>query len=330
MFSALYIEEAVLDHPRTQEIRQRFDNLPVIVCERYTEVFNPKSQNFRLQKPAPGLILAAKHGRTVLAAPAGYGIGLPHNYYFSHMMNCPYDCRYCFLQGMYHSAHLVLFVNYEKFAEGLQASFAQHAGESACYFSGYDCDSLALEPVSGFGQYILDVFRNRPDAWLELRTKSTQVRFLLDQEPVDNCVVAFSFTSEYSSTHWENRVAKTEKRIDAMVRLQQQGWNIGLRFDPLLYHPDFYQQYKQLFDTIFARITTERLHSVSLGMFRLPSGFHKRMLKLYPDEPLLVTGLEKSGKMISYNSETEKQMFDWCEQQLLNRIPKSVYYPCQF
>ena len=31
------------------------------------------------------------------------------------MHNCIYDCRYCFLQGMYRSAHYVVFINYEDY-----------------------------------------------------------------------------------------------------------------------------------------------------------------------------------------------------------------------
>mgnify|MGYP006970641936 FL=1 len=29
------------------------------------------------------------------------------------MMNCIYDCSYCYLKGMYPSGHMVLFVNIE-------------------------------------------------------------------------------------------------------------------------------------------------------------------------------------------------------------------------
>ena len=31
------------------------------------------------------------------------------------MYNCLFDCRYCFLQGMYNSSNFVIFVNYEDF-----------------------------------------------------------------------------------------------------------------------------------------------------------------------------------------------------------------------
>ena len=133
MISALYIEQAIANHPRTRAIQERFSGLPHIIIERYGEVFNRKAQNFRLQKRLPALILAAKHDNFVLPAPAAYGIGGRHNYYFSHMMNCIYDCRYCFLQGMYRSAHFVLFVNYEDFDAALTQQIAQHPGEDSYY-----------------------------------------------------------------------------------------------------------------------------------------------------------------------------------------------------
>ena len=66
MFNTIHIEEQVADHPRTREICTRFPQATQVLCKRYGEVFNPKSQNFRLQKRKPALILARKHDRRVL------------------------------------------------------------------------------------------------------------------------------------------------------------------------------------------------------------------------------------------------------------------------
>ena len=155
-------------------IKARYSRLPLIPIERYGEIFNRKAQNFRVQKQAPALIIAKKQNNLVLPAPEQYGIGGKHNYYFSHMLNCVYDCRYCFLQGMYQSANYVLFINYEDFFSEIKLIKGKQAG--CHFFSGYDCDSLALEPVTGFAEESLKFFGAEPDALLELRTKSTQVR----------------------------------------------------------------------------------------------------------------------------------------------------------
>jgi spore photoproduct lyase len=270
MIDTIYIEESIGEHPRVIEICNRFPLARKISCNRYGEVFNPKAQNFRLQKQKPALILAEKYNKFVLPAPSGYGIGAANNFYFSHMLNCLYDCRYCFLQGMFNSANYVLFVNYEGFQDEIRQICHDNSDQPIHFFSGYDCDSLALDPVTRFSAEFLPVFENIDNAWLELRTKSTQIRSLLDRPPVPRCVVAFSFTPDEIARAIEYKVPAIEKRLDAMCKLQDQGWLLGLRFDPVIFQSGWQQQYQQLFAQVFSRIKLDLLHSVSLGAFRLP------------------------------------------------------------
>jgi spore photoproduct lyase len=324
----IYIEKAVLNHPRVEQILARFPDANKILCERYGEVFNPKAQNFRLQKQQPALILAQKHTHFALPAPHGYGIGADKNYYFSHVLNCLYDCRYCFLQGMYQSAHYVLFVNYEDYQQQISEICAASPDEDIHFFSGYDCDSLALEPVTDFAKHFLPFFATQPNAWLELRTKSTQVRSLLNQPPVPRCVVAFSLSPDEIASKVEAKAPPVSRRLDALCKLQEQGWLIGLRFDPLIYQSDYQQQYQKLFADVFARIKLEQLHSVSLGVFRLPENFFKKIHKLYPEEKLFASPLTQENGMVSYKTELEQEMMAYCTQLLLSYIPKEKFFPC--
>lgn len=328
MIETIYIEQAVQKHPRAQSILARFPSATVIVCERYSEVFNLKAQNFRLQKQKPALILAEKYRNFALKTPKGYGIGAEHNYYFSHMLNCLYDCRYCFLQGMYQSANYVLFVNFEDFQQEIQQICAQSPSEAIHFFSGYDCDSLALEPVTGFAEHFLPFFKSVPNAWLELRTKSTQIRSLLNQLPLFRCIIAFSLSPADIATKVEDKAPNLARRLDAIKKLQQHGWQLGLRFDPLIYQTDYQEQYQQLFAQVFAVIDLKQLHSVSLGVFRLPEAYFKKMHKLYPDEKLFASPLHQQNGMVSYQNELEQEMLSYCTKTLLNYIPIDKFFPC--
>lgn len=328
MIDTVYVESAILAHPRVQAIRQRFPEARCIECERYGEVFNPKAQNFRLQKQRPALILAEKYQKFALPAPSGYGIGGQQNYYFSHMLNCLYDCRYCFLQGMYQSANYVLFVNYEDFQTEIR-QICQQTTEPVYFFSGYDCDSLALEPVTGFAESFLPFFAELPNAWLELRTKSTQIRSLLNRQPWERCVVAFSLAPADLAEKVEDRAPGLEKRLEAAAKLQQQGWPVGLRFDPMLYQHDYAEQYRQLFARVFSVLDAAKLHSVSLGVFRLPEQYFKKMHKLYPDEKLFVSPLQTTEGMVSYRHDLEQAMMATCTEMLLDYIPEAILFPCQ-
>ncbi len=328
MIDTLYIEENIRNHPRTLSICDRFPQASIIPCERYGEVFNPKAQNFRLQKQNPALILAEKFNHFALPAPSGYGIGAQKNYYFSHMYNCLYDCRYCFLQGMYQSANYVFFVNFEDFQTEIKQICDASPEDPIHFFSGYDCDSLALEPITHFAEEFLPFFAQIPNAWLELRTKSTQIRSLLNRKPFSQCIVAFSLSPDVIAQKVEDKAPSLARRLDALVKLQKHGWALGLRFDPLIYQADYKIQYKNLFAQVFSRISEESLHSVSLGVFRLPEKYFKKIHKLYPDEKLFASPFQTTNKMTSYKTELEQEMLDYCTEQLLNYIPSSKFFPC--
>ena len=328
MIETIYIEENIVQHPRVIEIMTRFPQARKIICGRYGEVFNPKSQNFRLQKQKPALILAEKYKNFTMPVPSGYGIGASRNFYFSHMLNCLYDCRYCFLQGMYQSANYVLFINYEDFQDEIKQRCAETPTEAVHFFSGYDCDSLALEPVTGFAEQFLPIFETIPNAWLELRTKSTQVRSLLSREAFPRCIVAFSLNPDEIATKVEAKAPSLERRLDALLKLQTHGWQIGLRFDPMIYQLGYQQQYQHLFEQVFSVIKLESLHSVSLGAFRLPEKYFKKVHKLFPDEKLFVSPLENNQGIISYKEALEQEMTHFCTEQLLRYIPKELFFPC--
>ena len=328
MVDVIYIEREVLTHPRTDQICARFPLASKTVCERYGEVFNPKGQNFRLQKRRPGLILAKKRDPFVLPVPDGYGVGADHNFYFSHMLNCIYDCRYCFLQGMYRSAHYVLFVNYEDFAGAISQTANEVGDQSpAWFFSGYDGDSLAYEPVTGFVEFLLNTFQQVPSACLELRTKSTQVRSLLDRAPLRNVVIAFSFTPQRVGEVLENKVPAIGKRIAAATQLQDRGWSVGLRFDPLIYYEDYKAGYTELFANVFAQIDPQRCHSVTFGPFRLPQDYFRTLLKLYPAEPLFAGPLTREAKVVTYRPELESLMLEDCRSLLANYVGERQLFP---
>jgi len=323
----IYLEREIANHPRSQQILKRFPKARVITIERYTELFNRKAQNFRVQKQNPALILASKHDNHVLEAPADYHIGGAHNYFFSHMMNCIYDCRYCFLQGMYSSANYVVFINYEDFFSSITTKMQQHS-EPTWFFSGYDCDSLALEPVTGFIDEALDFFATKPNASLEIRTKSTQIRTLLKREPIDNCVIAYSFTPAAIAGQLEHKTPSVEKRLQALEQLQAQGWKIGLRFDPLIRAENFKELYSNLLENAFERLDRQRIHSVSLGPFRLPKPFFKKLIQLYPDEPMLADRFSTRDNMVSYAEDEESEMISWCSEKILTHISSDQFFPC--
>ncbi|NOX99396.1 MAG: DNA photolyase [Verrucomicrobia bacterium] len=326
----LYIEEEVLDHPRVRGMRERCPKAETIICERYSEVFNVKGQNFRWQKRKPSWILAKKHGRMVLPTPPEYGIGCKHNFYFSHILNCPYDCRYCFLQGMFRSAHQVWFVNYEDIQQAIDDTLSEYPeDEIVGFFSGYDGDSLALENLTGFADNFLPFFEKRPRAILELRTKSVNVKTLTSRQALENVVVAFSLSPRQIAEKLEHGAPNFDQRLKALRKVAEQGWPIGLRLDPLIAQAHFSEEYQRLIDEIFAVVNPDQVHSVTYGPMRFPEAMFERMSRLYPDERLFAAGFEKrDGGLLTYAPQREEEMRAELRRLLAERLPVEKLFDC--
>lgn len=324
--NTIYIELDILQHERTQRILARYPKAQQIVIEKYSEVFNPKAQNFRLQKNNPSLILAKKNNARVLSTPEKYQTGGDKHYYFSHMLNCIYDCRYCFLQGMYRSANYLVFVNYEDFIADIKNILTENPADKTWFFSGYDCDSLAYEPVTSFAEHFVPEFNGLKNGILELRTKSTQIRSLIKLKPIENVVIAYSLSPQEIVESLEHGTPSLVKRLDAISTLQEIGWNVGIRFDPVIWHEDYQLNYQKMVEAVFNKLDADKLDSVTLGGFRLPKEFYKKMVQLYPEEWLFSAGLDESEGMIAYKQSIESEMLDYVAEKTKQYINKDKLF----
>ena len=328
MIETIYIEEKIKNHPRTHFILSKFKKARYIAIEKYGEIFNKRNQNFRIQKSSPKLILAHKSSGLVLPTPEGFGIGNSKNFYFSHMYNCIYDCRYCFLQGMYSSANYVIFVNFEDFNAELEKVIEVNKGTKTTFFSGYDCDSLALESVTGFANHILKLFRKYTDVDLEFRTKSLQQSPFTTSNPMENIILAYSLMPEIMSSTLDNKTPTIAKRIDVMKKLASKGWRIGLRFDPLIHGKNWKILYQDLLETVLSSLPLNSIHSVSFGALRFPKKMFKSITKLYPDERLFSGPLSNNGGIVSYDYEIEEEMTSFCQDITIKYVEKSKIFKC--
>ena len=330
MIETIYIENQIRHHQRTDEILSKFKKkIDIVYCDHYGEIFNIKSQNFRIQKKKPSLILAKKIGKKIHNVPNSFNIGGKKNYYFSHMLNCIYDCEYCFLQGKHMSAHYLLFVNYEDFFIEIEKKIKQNHFEKSYFFSGYDCDSLAFDGITSFVESFFPIFEKNKNGILELRTKSTQIHKILKYKPIDNCIIAFSFTPENISKLVEHKAPSVKKKIIAMKKLANAGWKLGLRFDPIIPACNFAKIYENLFKNIAANINEKNLHSISFGMMRFPKKMFKKMNKENPNKKIFSLPFENRKGIYSYNKKMEKKLENIIVNKLIKYMKNTPIYNCK-
>ena len=193
-FSHIYVEEAVWNHPRTQKILSRFPQAQVIPVHHYKDVFCRRGQSVVRQHKTQNLILAEKKNNLIYqGAPVCQSFGNHWFYYTSCMMNCIYDCEYCYLKGMYPSANVVLFVNLEDIFAEVERLLEQH---SVYLCVSYDTDLLAVEPVIGYTAEWMRFTTEHENLTIEVRTKSANVHYFKQQAVTERVIFAFTMSPQ--------------------------------------------------------------------------------------------------------------------------------------
>ena len=229
---------------------------------------------------------------------------------------------------MYSSANYVIFVNFEDFDISIKKIIENNVGSKVTFFSGYDCDSLALENVTGFAKHILSIFRKYPQIEIEFRTKSIQKEPFLSVKPMRNVILAYSLMPELMSNSLDNKAPSILKRIRVISELASKGWKIGLRFDPLIHGKNWKELYQELLENLYNTISLDEIHSVSFGPLRFPKRMFKDIFKLYPNEPLFTSSLSANNKIISYDVEIEEEMTSFCKDLSLKYIKEDLIFKC--
>ena len=323
MAKTIFIEKKIFEHPRTTKILNVIKARNIIKIDHYGEIFNRNRQNFRIQKDNLNYIIATKKNNLVIPTPTS--TTLVKGYYFSHMYNCIYDCDYCFLQGHFNSAYHVYFINYEDFEKAI-VNESRKTKTKTWFFSGYDCDSLASEKITGFAEHFVPLFSRLENSILELRTKSSRTAELLKIKPNPNVVCAFSLNPQNIINLFEKGTPSLSSRMRAVKSLSEKGWKIGLRFDPLILAARHKDDYLELFELAVNCIPKDSIHSVSIGSLRLSESHHKKMVKNDMRNQLLFDNQYSYKEKLWQGDSEIRDVEIWLSERLKKLIPQSSIF----
>jgi len=300
-FRHIYVERDVLTHPTTKQLLARFPAASVIPISHYKDVFNRSRQDLHAQETEPALILAANRGTLIYpGAPVCQSFGEEHFMYTSCIMNCIYDCDYCYLQGMYPSGTVVVFVNLEDYFAELDTLLAKHPVYLCC---SYDSDLTALSGILPHAKAFCRYASEHPDLRLELRTKSAALPFIKQLPAAQNIIMAFTLSPQEIISRYEHFTPSLRARLATAKEAARKGFSLRLCFDPILDVPDAELLYSTLVEQMFEVLTSEEITDVSLGVFRLSKDYLKQLKKAKPACALSHYPYETTDGVCHYRSE---------------------------
>ena len=331
-FQHIYVEEALLQSPDVERILRKFPKAKVIPIRHYKDVFNRKKQGRLAQSHSRKLILAKKEGQRLYdGAVVCQDFSESHFCYTSLLMNCPFHCAYCYLQGMYPSSNLVMFLNLEDYFSDCRKWIAEKGSLYLCI--SYDTDLLAMEGIYPYVEEFARFLNQENALRIEVRTKAggeglwrKMQRLPLSSDARKRMIFAFTLSPEEIIEEAEEGTARLSSRIFAIQKALEEGYLVRLCFDPMIYHPRWKELYSDLLQEVFEKIPMEQIHDCSLGSFRISESYLKAMGKALPNSPHTQFPYENSGGYYHYPKELMEEMEGFLYSRLQEKLPKEKIF----
>lgn len=134
--------------------------------------------------------------------------------------------------------------------------------------TGEIIDSLSMDEITLYSRKLIDFFKTLPQWTLEFKTKSDRVDQFLDLGPSPNTVVSWSLNCQQIISSEEHRTASLEQRLTAAEKCLQAGFSVAFHLDPMIWHPEWKENYLGLAQEIQRRFDPSQVNVISLGSLR--------------------------------------------------------------
>jgi spore photoproduct lyase len=306
-FSHIYIEDNVKYDKNTLDIISKFPHANIIYIKHYKDIFNRSYNNFQLQKDSQKLILAKKHNSYLYPiSKMIQGQKEDVFFYSSFVLNCIYNCQYCFLQGMYPSSYIVIFVNYDDFINAIIEKYYE-LNKSMFLSISYDSDLLVFEKKLNIIDKISYELKDLPIT-LEIRTKSANYNLMKDIRYKKNILLNFSLSPDFIINRYELKTPSLQKRLN-IINLAIEEFCVAITFDPLIHSDSFDEIYKEFFDVVNKNIKLSSIDRFIVGVFRINTKQLKKIRKKSLSD-IIHYSYESIEQVSTYNKDIQEYMIN--------------------
>lgn len=318
-FSHIYVESQSIESDIAEQSFKRFPKAKIIEIEDYKKIFNKNGQDFQIQKLSTKLILAKKQPPFIYpATDIIQDSGFSNFYYCTPILNCIYNCEYCFLQGMYSSANIVVFTNTVEVKDAVKKQILErkYPDEPLLLSLSYNTDILALENILPLTKQWIDFANNTDDLFMEIRTKSGLTSSFNKLKPSKKILFAWTLSPNNIIQKYEHKTPLLERRIMSIQKIVDSGWPVRLSFDPILIYPNWKEDYKQMFERIKETISGDKIFDITIGVFRMSEDFFNRIKKTKPDSDLFYNNYDNSNNVKTVTKDQKEMVRDFALSQL--------------
>jgi len=320
--SRLYVENGCEHYTLGKELLQKYKDLPITLIDDHNKIpelrERPDSDFARMKNY---LVLGIRKSLTHQKNNKTSDFLVPYT-----SSGCPAMCLYCYLVCSYFSgSYLRVFVNREQMMLKLNRA-ARKLGAGTVFEIGSNSDLVIENTVTGNLVWTIEHFDKFIGAQLTLPTKFSMVDPLLPLDHKGRITIRMSLNPQSIIEKIELGTSALKERMQALIRLDEAGYNTGILVAPVILVDDWHMQYKGLFEKMRDTLPEKLLKKIELEVIFMTYGYAHRMINpaAFPKQPELFDEKIMSGcgrNKYAYKPKVKEEARDKMRMMLEHHFP---------
>ncbi|WP_044416946.1 SPL family radical SAM protein [Halarcobacter anaerophilus] len=221
------------------------------------------------------------------------------------VQSCGFDCSYCSIQSFYNQDKIGFDANFKKNLENLKLDPNEiyHIG------TGQSSDSLMWGNKEGVLDALFEFARKNPNVILEFKTKSNNIKYILENEVPKNIICTWSLNTQTIIENEEHLAASLNQRIEAAKKVSSKGVLVGFHFHPIVQYENYLNEYEEVYKTLINSFDPKKVALVSFGTLTfIKPVINKIRSRNFKSKILQMPMVDANGKQ-SYPLDIKREMF---------------------
>ncbi|MGM0623618.1 MAG: radical SAM protein [Campylobacterota bacterium] len=240
--------------------------------------------------------------------------------------SCGFDCSYCSIQSFYNENKVTFNTNLKNNLKQLQHQLdpnqIYHIG------TGQSSDSLMWGDKEKNLTHLNDFAKANPNIILELKTKSDNIAFFLENEIAKNIIITWSLNPQTIIDNEEHKTASLKKRVAAAQKLHDRDILVGFHFHPMIEYNNWQRDYTAIAQQLLKDFDPQKVAMVSLGTLTFIKPVIKKIRQRDFNTKILQMPFEDANAKLSYPKEIKLEMFQTLYNALQPWHEKVFFYLC--
>ncbi len=247
----IFFEKAIENYELGKQLLEKYKEVPKVEIENHNNIEQMRKQeNKEFLNLKRNLIIGVRKTHKFVENHKTSDYLVPYT-----SSGCTAACMYCYLVCNYNKcSYLRLFVNREQMLEKIIKT-AEKSEKELTFEIGSNSDLILENTITGNLPWTIENFKNTKKGKLTFPTKFDMVDDILNLDHQGKVIVRMSVNPEDIINNVEFGTSRLEGRIQAINKLKDAGYKIGILIAPVIMVDNWKELYLELIKQLESKLS---------------------------------------------------------------------------